>query len=328
MSHELTIRSNGKAEMAYLNTNEAPWHGLGNPLERGLSIEQWTIAAGMDFRIQRSKVRYFTDRIGVNQLEWPEKHVLFRGDTHEPLGVVSAKYKVVQPREVLEFFRDLCESNHFELSTAGTLFGGAKYWALAKVGDESYIADKKDKVVGNLLLTTAADGSSATVAKFVATCVVCNNTLAAAIGEKTKEVVVSHRSRFNERKVKFSLGVVHDQFEQFINASRELAHTEMDAPAASLFFAELLNTQKDRGVDVLETSAHKLMMSLFKSQMMGINLAGRHNTAWGAVNAVTEYVDHHARAHNAENRLNSAWFGRGDALKTAALNKAVAMAIS
>jgi len=140
MSHELTIRSNGKAEMAYLNTNEAPWHGLGNPLERGLSIEQWTIAAGMDFRIQRSKVRYFTDRIGVNQLEWPEKHVLFRGDTHEPLGVVSAKYKVVQPREVLEFFRDLCESNHFELSTAGTLFGGAKYWALAKVGDESYIA--------------------------------------------------------------------------------------------------------------------------------------------------------------------------------------------
>ena len=43
---------------------------------------------------------------GAAFLEMPEQIVLFRNDNLQPLGVVSKKYQVVQPREVLEFFRD------------------------------------------------------------------------------------------------------------------------------------------------------------------------------------------------------------------------------
>ena len=37
MSHELTTRTNGRTEMAFVG--ETPWHGLGQRLEEGASIE-------------------------------------------------------------------------------------------------------------------------------------------------------------------------------------------------------------------------------------------------------------------------------------------------
>ena len=52
---------------------------------------------------------------------------------------------------------------------------------------------------------------------------------------------------------------------------------------------------------------------------------GLEGTLWGVVNAVTEFVDHHARAQAVDNRLASAWFGRGDDLKTTAMERALAL---
>jgi len=44
-------------------------------------------------------------------------------------------------------------------------------------------------------------------------------------------------------------------------------------------------------------------------------MSGVKNTAWGLVNAVTQYVDFERQARNNETRLNSAWFGPGARLK-------------
>ena len=70
---------------------------------------------------QTSSIRTFADN-----------KVLYRSDTHAPLSVVSQRYQVVQPREILEFYRDLTEISGFELETAGRFKGGRKIWALAK----------------------------------------------------------------------------------------------------------------------------------------------------------------------------------------------------
>ncbi len=58
---------------------------------------------------------------------------------------------------------------------------------------------------------------------------------------------------------------------------------------------------------------------------MGLELASSRNTAWGLVNSVTEYVDHHRRARSQDHRLDSAWFGQGAQLKSQALNQALTL---
>lgn len=329
MSHELTQRANGKTEMGFL-AGTARWHGLGNELREGATIEDWIIAAGMDWKVQRSKVRYVTNGGDNADIQtWEDQHVLFRSDSKKPLGIVSDGFKIVQPKAVLEFFRDLCETNHFKMRTAGTLFEGRRFWALADIGEESYVLDKTDKVKGRLLLVTACDGTMKTTAKFVNECVVCNNTLTIARAEGGKQAAVSHRSVFNADDVKMKLGLAAGQFEQFIRDARHMANTRMDAQSAGWKTLELLGMEKQgsailtpptKVLEIRETRAYKQIMSLFEGKQIGAYLRGRSGTAWAWLNAVTEYADHHVSARSDDNRFNSSQFGAGDKMKNDALD--------
>jgi len=101
--------------MAY--AGEVPWHGLGNPLAPNQPLEVWAKQAGMDWRIESAEVRFVAGAVsGLGSIHaFPEQQVLYRSDTKAPLSVVSSRYKVVQPAEILEFYRDLTEVGGFEL---------------------------------------------------------------------------------------------------------------------------------------------------------------------------------------------------------------------
>jgi phage/plasmid-like protein (TIGR03299 family) len=319
MTAAVTIRKNGQAEMAY--TGETPWHSLGQKLRDGALIDEWITAAGMDWKACRSRVRYGEP---PNQRTFDSQHVLFRSDTKAPLAVVGDGFKIVQPREVLEFFRELTVNSGLKMSTAGTLFGGRRFWALAELGDEAFIIPK-DKVAGNLLLVTALDGTLKTTGKVVATRVVCWNTLSLALGEQgTATVKVSHRTSFDSAAMKTDLGLIHGTFVKFITEMRELAKQHMTHSDADKTTLQLLVSDPDVLKDkeakekIAKSKPYQSIMRLFDGDAIGANIPGVSNTAWGWLNAVTEHVDHHARALNVDNRLNSAWFGHGDELKTKA----------
>lgn len=323
MSHELTIK-NGVAEMAYVG--EEPWHGLGQKLEVGASIDTWKIAAGMDWNISRSRVR-FGD--ATNPQIFDKHHVLFRSDNKEPLSVVGKDYKIMQPGEVLEFFRDLTEQAGFVLDTAGTLFGGRKFWALAKIGDTAVVSGD-DKVDGYLLLATSCDGTMRTQAKFVATRVVCNNTLTVAVNhEHGKKVVhTSHRSIFDPKSVKNELGIATGSFHTFMQQARNLSKVVMTERKAQEFIDNLLkDTKFVTAEDVAKSRPSMKIMELFRGSAMGGTLLGAEGTAWGTVNAVTEFVDHHAKAKTASHLVESSLLGRGDQLKTEAFNRALSLIV-
>jgi phage/plasmid-like protein (TIGR03299 family) len=318
----VTTRKNGFAEMAYVG--ETPWHGLGQQLTAGASIENWIVAAGMDWKINRSRVRYGED---ANQQIFDDHHVLFRSDTKAPLGIVSPKYKIVQPTEVMEFFRDLTESNGYELNTAGTLFDGKRFWALAKVGEDAFVVGD-DRIGGYLLLSTSCDGTLATTAKFTTVRVVCNNTLSMALGksDKNQSITIRHTSHFNPQSVKDELGLATGKFSEFMVAARSLAKKSVNKKLAQDFVGSLLvDTGTVLGEDVTKSRQFNKILDLFNGSAMGGTLLGAEGTAWGLVNSVTEFVDWGARSKTVDARLSSAWFGRGDTLKTTALERALAL---
>jgi phage/plasmid-like protein (TIGR03299 family) len=325
MSHELTI-TNGVAEMAY--AGETPWHGLGNtkPDDVEWTIDDWQREAGMQWPIQRSKVRYATglDQEFPDFQEMPETHVLFRGDTKAPLGVVSSAYKIVQPKAVIEFFRDLTEEYGYKLNTAGTLFGGRKFWALAETGEDAEIG-KGDKVKRFLLISTSADGTSATEIRDTAIRVVCNNTLSLAKAAKA-DLKVSHRIRFdaNAAKSKLQIGAFDEAIATFRKlADIQLTSDEVIRKTVQLFKPNASELAKEEFIKAMNSKPVTRVMELaMDGKAIGSGLDGVQGSAWGWLNAVTQYVDHEGRAHGEQaqdNRLNSAWFGKGNAVKERAL---------
>ncbi len=125
--------------------------------------------------------------------------MLYRSDTKTPLSVVSNRYQVVQPREVLEFYRDLTEVSGYELETAGVLKGGRKFWALARTGQSTALKGN-DQIIGYLLLATSCDGTLATTATPTTVRVVCNNTLTIALDGTARAIKVPHNTRFELRE--------------------------------------------------------------------------------------------------------------------------------
>lgn len=112
---------------------QKPWHGLGNRLAPHQPIEVWKRQAGMDWKIEEAEVRYVAGGHSLGVIyAFPEQKVLYRSDTRLPLSVVSKRFQVVQPGQILEFYRDLTANSGFELETAGILREDRKFWALAR----------------------------------------------------------------------------------------------------------------------------------------------------------------------------------------------------
>ena len=324
MAHEIMIK-NGIAQYA---STEKEWH-FGDTqhqiLLAGASVEAWQQASGMDYEVQRGFVRYATERNQtVEQLKvFKDKVVLFRSDTKDALGVVSDNYKVVQPKEVLEFFREWADAGGLTIESAGVLFGGKRYFATAKLAEGVYVDGGKDKIVPYALLSTSADGSLATEGRWTGVRTVCNNTLRMA-RQSQSAFRLTHRSEWKPEKFKAVIEEAQSEFGAFMTMSRKLAAVKVEAKLAEEMTLALFRKGETDSDKARESRGFGKVMELFNGAGKGSTLETARETAFGWLNAVTEYADHHVRAHNDENRTASALWGQGDALKNRAVDIALA----
>ncbi|MFJ0301936.1 DUF932 domain-containing protein [Acinetobacter baumannii] len=331
---------------------QTPWHGLGNQLTRNQPIEVWAEQAGMNWKIESSNVTYMAkNERGQNILmPYEEQRVLYRSDTHEPLSVVSQRYQEVQPKEILEFYRDLTEQSGFELETAGVLKGGRKFWALARTGQSAALKGK-DVSNGYILLATACDGTLATTAQFTSIRVVCNNTLAIALrGQNSSAGVVKvpHSTKFDADKIKQQLGISIKTWDEHMYEMKQLSQRKVTQQEAAAYFDAVFNNTSMSATDQEESiiqyylkaasmdkksnsksepngRAMSKAMEMFNGQGRGAELSSAKDTAYGLLCSITEFVDHERRAMSRDHRLNSAWFGMGGHLKQRGLEQVLRM---
>jgi len=309
--------------MAYVG--QTPWHGLGNELAHYQPLEVWAHQAGMHWQIEAGDVRYIAQDDHLGSIHaFPGQKVLYRSDTKAPLSVVSDRFQVVQPAEILEFYRDLTEAGGYELETAGVLKGGRTLWALARTGQKAVLKGR-DEVKGYLLLATACDGSLATTAQFTSVRVVCNNTLAIALGDGAGAVKVSHRTTFDPEAVKRQLGIAVSCWDSFMARMKALADCKVKESTAEAFMRRVLSypTTSHEAPSATSLRALKGVQNLYQGHGMGAEFASSAGTAWGLLGAVTEYVDHHRRARSTDHRLDAAWFGQGAIIKQRAWDEAL-----
>ncbi|EXA86349.1 DUF932 domain-containing protein [Acinetobacter baumannii] len=330
---------------------DTPWHLLGNSLSPNQPIEVWAQQAGMDWRIESSNVSYMAkNERGQNILmPYEEQRVLYRSDTHAPLSVVSQRFQEVQPKEILEFYRDLTEQSGFELETAGGLQRGRKILGLARTGQSAALKGK-DVSNGYILLATACDGTLATTAQFTSIRVVCNNTLAIALkGQNSNAGVVKipHSTKFDAEKIKQQLGISMRAWDEHMYEMKQLSQRKVTQSEAAAYFDAVFNNttmsiaEQDDNIiqfyrDVAtqaqanskekpEPNAKSMSkaMEMFNGQGRGASLSSAKDTAYGLLCSMTEFIDHERRAMSRDHRLNSAWFGMGATVKQRGLEQAL-----
>ena len=317
MAHLIeTNATTGMAEIAYVG--QKPWHGLGQELNPDADIDTWSKMAGLDWEAKVSPVRFQPFNEVQDTLRVHGQNVVYRSDTFAPLGLVTDRYKLHQPKDVLDFFNVLMQSAGFKLEVAGAIKGGKRIWALANTNKEACVLGD-DAVRGYLLLSTSFDGSTATVGQFTSVRVVCNNTLSAADNEVApSRFNITHGREFDASLMRDRLGLVVSGFDGMMDKYRHLARQQVGVTFVKDFLTNLFPANFDpKTAEFKPSRGYYKVLELFEGKGMGADLQGAGGTRWGLLNAVTQYIDHD-KGHNVDSRMNNAWFGNGNRMKSEA----------
>ena len=315
MAHELTRNAiTGLVEHAYRADHGTPWHGLGQPMPAGASIDDWIEKAGMGWSVERSPALFQTPA-GLVQVN--EKSVLHRSDNFLPLGVAGPGYIPTNPNQMLSFFQNILKEDGLEVSAAGTLQGGRKFWATAKFGSAQVVPG--DEVGGFLQISSSADGTLATTIRRTSTRTVCRNTLRMSFQDKAT-LTVSHRSELDFEKIHSFLGFNQTAWDTFLGSVRKLAETPVAMGEVEEILVPILRTRDTMTEDEIRKSyGYRSVLDLFYGSGLGSRIDGVRGTRWGLLNSITEFVDHHSRSASDDSRLVSSQFGQGAAVKSRAL---------
>ena len=191
------------------------WHGNDNLLtpEEAKNIDVVAEKSGLDYTLVKADL-WTRDETG-DEYEVDGFSSILRTDTNVTLSVVGEKYNLVQPREVLEFFREVVEHFGWSIETAGVLKGGRVYWAMAKIG---FTLDfEKESMSQYLMLLSSCDGTLATTGIFTEVFVVCWNTLSMSLMHPGFHVRNTHSKPFDAAAMKRGLGISMEKLKGCVN---------------------------------------------------------------------------------------------------------------
>lgn len=299
---------------------EKPWHGLGDQVEKGATIEDILVRGGLDWTVDVAPVKY---RVKDGE-KWVWKssdtsRVLYREDTGEQLDIVGPEYKPAQNHQVVEFFREYLEAGEMWIETAGSLNGGRQVWFLAKM-DESFTLPGEDKVEGYVWLANPHQYAKGIPIKFTSIRVVCQNTYQRAMAGGGGVKLWHTRSITPEvlQEAKRRLGIARDQFDAYAHDAYTLSQLELDQDQAVRLLSPVFGGDPDKPL-MEQPRRLKRVVTLWEGEGFGSTMPSAMGTAWGLFNGVTQYVDHEwGRSVNA--RMTNAWLGTGDVMKRKAMS--------
>jgi len=316
MGHNIN-ESRGKSSMMYVG--EVPWHRLGTRLDKPATAAEAIEAAGLGFTVDKMKLRTESPDLPV------EKHfATVRTDTLDVLGVVGSRYCLIQNKDAFITFDSLVGEGEAIYHTAGVLGKGERIWLLAKLPD--YIrVNGGDVIEKYLLLTNSHDGSGPVRVKLTPIRVVCENTLALALGATEQEVHIRHTAQASVRlkEAHEILGLTNKLYTELDHIFNSMSERHIDGKALAGYVKAVF--------PVASGSENRPRITQTREKVFDLAETGRgaelsRGTVWGAYNAITEFVDHYRFTSVTDAAgLKSIWFGSGERIKKQAFRVAVGM---
>ena len=276
---------------------ETPWHGLGTMVQEAPTSADALRLAGLDWTVDQQDV------VLESGLLVPGYKVNVRSTDQTVLGIVTDRYRVVQNSEAFAFTDNLIGGD-VRYETAGSLSGGRKVWMLAKLPDKLIAGDQTETY---MCFSNTHDGSGAIRVCMTPIRVVCNNTLNYALNTAKRSWSVRHTGdiskKIHEARMCLEMGEMYmDGLAQYADDMANLTVTNEEIAA---ILDELFPVEEDA------TKRMKENVQKMKDEYMvcwfAPDIAKFRNTAWGALNAMSDMVTHNAPRRQTKNYWENNW---------------------
>lgn len=321
MSHDIYYDSKS-GEYAVFTAGELPWHHLGQNVSECQTWAEAIKLAHLDWPVEKLPLY---DRHGHPV----QAYGTFRMDTGQFLAPVGELYTPVQNIRAFEFVDAVIGNHGAHYESAGALAGGRRIWCLARINDGRGEVVPGDPHEAYLLFSSSHDGSLTTSCRVVNVRVVCANTLATALKQRTTAISIKHtpsgerKLREAERLLATALQGIQDVRQKLrILAERNLTRESFEE-ALNRLFPKKAEEETVRRKNILQE-----IIQLYELNDGNRGVSSIKGTAYNLFNAVTQWVDHSRSGKVTKNssglsqdavRAQSAMFGSGSILKEQAL---------
>ena len=276
---------------------EKPWHGLGIMVAEAPNSARALELAGLDWTVESKNVCIAGGR------KIPGYKANVRSTDNATLGIVSNRYTIVQNKEAFAF-TDALIGGDVRYETAGSLNGGKTIWLLAKMPEVNILGDKTEPY---LCFTNTHDGTGAVRVCMTPVRVVCNNTLNFALSTAKRSWSTRHVGDLQGKKAEAreTLEFATDYMMGLADEADRLANLVVTDEKIMEILNELFpikGTDSDRVKAGMKAMKDEYMICWFAP-----DLAKFRNTAWGAVNAMADMVDHNAPRRQTQNYQENNW---------------------
>ncbi len=283
---------------AYVTDRGLPWWTDGSdPRGRGLDAlqtsDEMAEAGGLNWGVSKIKMALAEGPHAGNVFD--ERFATVRDSDGFWLGVVGRNYQIFQNREAFQFGDNLVDSGEAKWETAGSLNNGRVVFMSMELNHLDLLLDGEHPdgaIKTYLLLSNAHDGSRAIEADITKVRVVCQNTLNLAVGGATRRFKIRHSGSVDGKieAARKALGVAFTYDKAFEAAAVRLMDKRLiDEQVQDIFRKVWPVDVEEISEGRLETHASTLAYETYKT---ADNLDPIRGTAWGALNAVAEFVDH------------------------------------
>jgi phage/plasmid-like protein (TIGR03299 family) len=338
MSHELTVREDGTAEM-FAAGNQPVWHRLGQRTESAVTSEAAIRMAALDWLVVERPIMVLDPDGEMSRVS--SHKAIVRKDTNSTLGVVGRRYTPIQNHEAFAWLDAVVGERLAMYETAGSLHGGKVIWMLIRLPHELRVRNTDDVSRPYVLVCNAHDGSQALRVLTCSIRVICNNTLTMALreGREASSLAIRHTESIHERveDARKTIGIAAKRFEHLQHQMNRLSERPIKKDELERYFKVIWPDPPEAEDTSRAEAVREQLMENFhlESQRLpgssGSRIAG---TAWAAFNAVTMFTDHQRPTRGRtdyqreNNRLASIWLGDSAALKRRAWDEAMQLVVN
>lgn len=288
-------------------------------------------AAGLEWNVQLHPM-YLQDGRQVD-----ERFATIRDTDGAILGTVGPNYTPIQNHEAGQILDDVCREYGVGIKTVGALENGATVWMLASMNQQIEPVPG-DINKGFVLLSWNHAGLAALTGRGTLTRVVCRNTLDMAMNGSRSMFSIRHTASAQDRitEARRLMNYLTANLQQAGKTYADLAHHSMSREELAAFINTVvpMATGKDGKPSTTLTERRDTLAMLMRHGT-GMDIANQavpagQISAWGALNAISEYWDHvrpaETKSESAKASANqSAIFGSGAASKRQALDTLIEM---
>jgi phage/plasmid-like protein (TIGR03299 family) len=243
--------------------------------------------AGLDWDVSLKEV-------SVGGIVVPNWKATVRSTDNRVYGMVSDKYKVVQNTDAFAFTDELLKNDEVpvQYETAGALNHGSRVWMLARLPEKLVLGDKVENF---LVFSNSHDGTGAVRVAMTPVRVVCQNTLSIALKGAKRQWSTKHMGDMDAKMedARTTLQLATEYMDRFAEEADILAQTHVSDSRFSEITNALFPIPEDDVVSDRKYNNAMLVNAQFQKcyQTTG-DLSRFRGTAWGVLNAVSDFVSH------------------------------------